>query len=335
MRTYIVKRLLLMIPTLLAITLISYTIMRIAPGKPVMLREGGPEGGMKPGQMTPESRRLMKEAWHLDENVFVGYLYWLKDICTGNFGVSFTKKIPVSKMLREAIPVTIRLNLLAMLISYLVAVPIGIWSSTRRGRTSDKFVTLGLFALYSIPSFWLALLLLWILGKGGVLGLLPLSGLTPAGAASMTFIEYLWAATPYYILPVFCLTYASLASLSRYARVGMMEVLQQDYIRTARAKGLSERLVIYRHAFRNSLIPLLTIIGMEIPALIGGSMIIETIFTIPGMGRMGFIALQDRDYNTLMAVFTIAAVLTMIGLLISDLLYAVADPRIDLEKRVQ
>ena len=342
MRTYIIKRLLLMVPTLFAITFISYIIMRVAPGKPATLRAGGEGGVIKAGQITRENYELMKKAWHLDKSVHVGYAYWLRDLFLSVFsssedrpplfGKSLTKKVPVGDMIADALPVTIRLNIIAIFLSYVIAVPIGVWSSVRRGKTSDKVVTFFLFLLYSLPSFWLALMLLWFFGKGGVLGIFPISGLTPA-EEGLSRLQYLIAASKYYVLPVACMTYASLAALSRYARVGMLEVLRQDYIRTARAKGLSERLVIFRHAFRNSLIPMVTIFGMVLPNMIGGRVIIETIFSIPGLGRMAFTALQDRDYNTLMAVFTIAAVLTLIGILISDILYAVVDPRIDLEKR--
>jgi peptide/nickel transport system permease protein len=188
-----------------------------------------------------------------------------------------------------------------------------------------------LFVAYSLPNFWVAILLIMFLGGGDFLDLLPIYGISSAGMEGQPLLARLADHVWHLILPVFCLTYGGLAALSRYQRAGMLEVIRQDYIRTARAKGLPEKLVIFKHALRNSIIPIITIMGMILPAMFGGSIIIESIFSIPGMGQLGFEAVLSRDYPTVMAIATISALLTLVGILISDLLYMWVDPRITYE----
>jgi peptide/nickel transport system permease protein len=194
-------------------------------------------------------------------------------------------------------------------------------------------MTVVLFALYSLPNFWIATLAIVYLGGGDFWDVFPVYGLQSIGADGWPWWQRVQDQIWHLILPITCMTYYTFAVLSRYMRAGMLEVIRQDFIRTARAKGLSERVVIYRHALRNSLIPIVTLMADLLPALIGGSIVIETIFTIPGMGQLSFESVLNRDYPLIMAVFTLSALLTLVGILLADFLYTLVDPRIAYEKR--
>ena len=228
-------------------------------------------------------------------------------------------------------PITLQLNLISIFIIYLLSIPIGVFSATHQYSRTDNASTFTLFLLYSLPDFWVAMLLILFLGGGTYLDIFPIFGLSSIGAEDLSWPRWLLDRAWHLVLPVFCLSYASLSVLSRYARAGMIEVVRQDYIRTARAYGFKERVVIYRYALRNSLIPILTLLGTILPALIGGSVIIESIFSIPGMGRLVFEAILSRDYPVIMGSLTITALMTLVGLIISDVLYALTDPRIRFE----
>jgi peptide/nickel transport system permease protein len=218
-----------------------------------------------------------------------------------------------------------------MLLVYLIAIPCGVFSATHSGSASDRLLTLFFFLLYSLPGFWVAVLLIMFLGGGELWDVFPIYGVSSVGSESWPFparlLDRLW----HLVLPVFCLTYGSLAYLSRLTRASLLEVIREDYVRTARAKGLSERIVIFKHAFRNALLPIVTLLAFLLPAMFGGSVIIESIFSIPGMGQLAFEAVLSRDYPVIMAITTISALLTLVGLLLGDILYAALDPRIKLE----
>ena len=232
--------------------------------------------------------------------------------------------------LLKRLAVTVPLALCSTLLAYLLAIPIGILSAVRRGSRLDVASTLALFLLYAVPVFWAGLMLQLVFGRGG-LDLLPVIGLHDKDAAELGRGAYLLDALRHLVLPVFCYTYGSWAYLSRQMRGAMLETIGQDYIRTARAKGLSERTVVLKHALRNSLIPILTLLASILPILIGGSIVIEVVFDLPGMGRYAFEALQLREYNVIMAVTLFAGLLTVAGILLSDLTYALVDPRIRYE----
>jgi peptide/nickel transport system permease protein len=223
--------------------------------------------------------------------------------------------------------VTVPLSLTSVLLSYLIALPLGILSAVRRGSVVDKVTTLFLFFLYSLPTFWAGLMLILLFGATG-LDWFPVLGLHDKDADTFSRWQYMLDTMWHAVLPIVCLTYGGLAYLSRQMRVGMLEVVQQDFIRTARAKGLSEKVVIFKHTLRNSLIPVVTVFASILPILIGGSLIVEQIFTIPGMGLYAFQGLVQRDYNVVMATATVSAFMTLIGYLISDITYAIVDPRI-------
>lgn len=256
------------------------------------------------------------------------YAKWVARLLTFDFGTSLHDGQPVSAKLARALPVTLLLSGLAMLLAYLLAVPIGMHAAARRGSLGERALTVTLFVLYSLPPFWVAMLLILLFGGVGLFDVFPIHGLSSPHAASLAgfgwFLDRLW----HLVLPVFCLTYGSLAVLSRYQRGALLDVLEQDYIRAARARGLSERRVLWGHALPNALLPTITLLGLHFPHLISGSVIIERIFNIPGMGLLTFEAFLQRDYPVIMAVTVLSAALTLLGLILADVLYAVADPRI-------
>lgn len=348
MRTYILKRLLLVIPTLFVITVISYGMMRLAPGDPVkamMISSGGASTGegevgvRKEGES--DAAKAFKRRFHLDKPWYVGYWYWLAGdnraptdpdkgygVLRGDFGISITVSLgtPVWKLIAERLPVTIKLNLWAIVLIYLVAIPAGLYSAVFRNTLSDRAMSVVFFILYSLPSFWVGLMMILMVSK--YLPGWPTSGLEGNLPHDAPYATILLDTATHYVLPVLCLSYGAFAGLSRYARVGMLEVIRQDYIRTARAKGLSEWTVILKHAFRNALIPLVVLFAGLLPGLIGGSVIVEFLFNIEGMGDLGLRALGGRDYPVLMTLFGFSAVLTLAGILVSDILLAMVDPRI-------
>lgn len=253
-----------------------------------------------------------------------------KGLLRGDFGTSYTTKEPITDVIFSKIGWTLFFSLLSVVLAYFVSIPIGVRASVKRGSRSDKISSLLLFVLYSMPAFWLATLLLMTLANPDVLHWFPASGVKPVtgyeeGAGMWSKIK---ASAPYIILPAICYTYSSFAFLSRTIRVSMLEVLTQDYIRTAKAKGLGDKQIIWKHAFRNALFPIITMFGAVFPSVIGGSVILETIFTIPGMGSETINAIHNNNYPMIIAILTITSILTLIGFLIADILYAVADPRI-------
>ena len=262
------------------------------------------------------------------------YHIWLSKLVRFDFGISYTDKRPITSKLPEAIRWSLLINLISILISYLVSVPIGVYSATHRNTAKERTLTAFLFVLYSLPGFWVATMLILFFGGGDYLAWFPSNGVQDTMHNENWSIGKRLADWAYHlILPNFCYTYSSFAFLSRQMRVGMLEVMGQDFIRTARAKGLSESVVTWKHAFRNSLIPIITLFASVFPAMIGGSVILETIFTIPGMGFLSYQAIIARDYPVMIAVFTISGILTLTGILVADLLYAVVDPRITFSKK--
>ena len=332
MKDYLIKRLLQIIPTLLGITLITFLIIQLAPGNPAMMKlQLSSEGQMSDKAISKEIVEQTKKLYGLDKPIPIQYLLWVKRVLTFDFGTSYKDHRNVWEKIAERLPITIQLNLISIFLVYLIALPFGIYSSTHPDTFLDRVLTLIFFFLYSLPSFWVAMLLMMLFGGGDFWDLLPVYGISSMGAESWSFLPWLVDRLWHLVLPVICLTYGGLAYLSRLTRAGMLEVIREDYIRTARAKGLHERTVIMKHAFRNALLPLITLVAFLLPSMFGGSVIIESIFSIPGMGQLGFEAVLSRDYPVIMAITTISSLLTLVGLLLSDILYAVVDPRIKLE----
>jgi len=256
------------------------------------------------------------------------YLAWLSRIARFDFDRSFKDDRPVVEKVGEALPVTMLLNGIAILLIYLIAVPLGVLAAARRGSTFDHASSVILFALYSVPAFWAGTLLIMTFSSERAWNVLPSNGLHASDAADLSYLSWLKDSLVHLVLPIIVFVYAGFASLSRYARTSMLESIGQDYVRTARAKGLPENVVLWKHAFRNSLITIVTLIGNLLPGLIGGSVIIESIFSIHGMGKLGFDSILARDYPVVMALTTLSALLTLLGILLSDVLYSVVDPRI-------
>jgi peptide/nickel transport system permease protein len=317
---YIYKRLLGMVPVLLGITVISFALIHLAPGKPTTLDQA-----MNP-KVSPEIRLRLAKLYGLDKPLVVQYLEWTKRLLRFDLGRSFSDNRPVKDKILERIPLTVSINFLSLIFVFLVAIPMGIKASLKPGRGFDNFSTFLSFILFAMPTFWLALLLMQFFCI--TLGWLPISGIKSLDFEYFSFGRKAWDVAWHLILPVFVSSLGSLAVISRYMRSSMMEALTQPYIYTAWAKGLSQRQVVYKHALRNASLPIVTIIGLSIPGLLGGSVIFESIFALPGLGRLFYEAVMMRDYPLIMAEVVLGAVLTMAGNLIADISYAYVDPRI-------
>ena len=336
MLVYLIKRLLLAGVTLSVILLASYVLLRCAPGDPArsnMFMDESAGSSMDAEKGEHRGNRAVREKLGLDEPVLTGFVRWYKAaVFHGDFGSSAVVDPgrPVVRMIAERLPVTLKLNCWSILFTYLLAIIIGVYSAKYENTWFDRGWAFGLFVLYSLPVMWVGLLLQALCCEGGVWPVFPLKGLNVTDADSMNSWQLLIASAKCYILPVLCLSYAGLAGLSRYARNSMLEVIHGDFIRTARAKGASETSILGHHAFRNALITLITLFGGLLPGLIAGSVLVEYIFNIPGMGALSLVALSSRDYPLVMALFAFSGILTLAGILLSDLLYAAADPRISL-----
>jgi peptide/nickel transport system permease protein len=310
-----------MVPLFFGITLVSFFVIHLAPGSPTDLQTQ-----MNPKVSTEAIQRL-RAFYGLDKPLHVQYLIWLKKLIKLDFGNSFSPdNRKVIEKISERIPVTIMINVLSLLLILVFAIPIGVLSATHQNSFFDKFTTVFVFIGFAVPTFWLALLLMILFGVQ--LGWLPISGIKSLGYEPSSLFMIILDRAKHLILPVLLSAFGGLAGFSRYVRSNMLEVIRQDYIKTARAKGLSERTVVYHHALRNALLPVITILGLSVPGLIGGSVIFETIFAIPGMGQLFYGSVMARDYPVIMGILVIGAFLTLIGNLLADLSYSLADPRI-------
>ena len=336
MISYMLRRLILAAATLLAILFASYCMLRLAPGDPSRSSLFGSDNA---GSAVDSEKggfvrnTALREKLDLDKPILEGFARWLgRIVCRGDFGESAAVDPgrPVTAMILERLPVTVSLNVWAVLITYMLAIPVGVWSGTHAGSRGDRIMEFLLFALYSLPVMWVGLMLQALLCEGGWHAVFPLHGLEVPDPDRFSIWRLQWEMLRHYTLPVVCLAYGGFAGLSRYARSGMIEVFNCDYIRTARAKGVPEWEVVWGHGFRNALITLITLFGGLLPGLVAGSVIVEYIFNIPGMGSLSLLALSSRDYPLQMALFAFSGFLTLAGIMISDLLYMAADPRIKL-----
>jgi len=328
MLVYALRRLVLAIPLLIGITFVSFLVIHLAPGDPVAALSGGDL------TMThdPEGYKKLVELYGLDKPLYVQYWTWLTRLARLDFGHSFAPHgRPVLAMITERLPITLLLNIVELLIIVALAVPIGVLSATRQYSTFDKSTTIFVFVGFATPDFWLALLLMILFGVQ--LGWLPISGLRSMNAEYMTFWRQQVDFLSHLLLPIIVATFGGLAGFSRYMRQSMLEVVRQDYIQSARAKGLAERVVVGKHALRNALLPIVTILGLSLPGLIGGSVIVETIFAIPGMGQLMVQAAFERDYPVLMGNLVIVSTITLIANLAADVTYGLVDPRIRVGRR--
>ena len=316
MLAYILRRLLYMFITLIVISIISWVIITQAPGSPIALT-------MDP-KVSPKIIEQMEKNYDLDKPVHQQYFLWLQRLFSGTL-YSFKDGRPVVEKIVERIWNTLLLNGVAILIIFSLAIPLGVFSARRQYTLMDYLGTFGAYLGISIPSFWLAYLL--ILGTVKLFGY-PVLGMRSCVTEDFTQVEIIIDRIWHLILPSVILAIGGIAALSRYTRSSMLEVIRQDYIRTAKAKGLPDETVYYKHALRNALLPIVTLFGFLIPGLIGGSIIMETIFAWPGIGRLAYQAVLARDYPVVMTINTMTAVLVLLGNFFADILYGIADPRI-------
>ncbi len=318
MGRYIVRRLAHAIPTLLGITVIAYTLMRLAPGDPLLVFEDS-------RGVTAEQLAALREAYGFDRPLPIQYLDWLGRAVRLDFGRSFQTHLPARDVILERVPATLELTLAALLVGLCVGVPAGLWAAVHRGRWPDHVIRVFSVMGDAVPHFWLGLIALAILAVQ--LRWLPAGGIVTLGASTWDLGDRL----RHLVLPGIVLGTGSLAVFARYMRTEVLDVLGLDYVRTARAKGLPESHVLYRHALRNALIPVATVVGGSLPALLAGAATTEYVFSWPGMGRLAVDAAGSRDYPVVMGLVLIAAVLILVGNLLSDILYGLIDPRIQLE----
>jgi peptide/nickel transport system permease protein len=327
MSSYVIRRILLGLFTLLLITFFVYGLIRLMPGDPLLVRLEM----MQPGKrMLPEDLTRMREMYGLNDHWYVSYAKWLGNLLRGNLGESFTQHAAVGHVIRERVGATLLLTLSSLIISYLLAIPLGLYATARNGRWDERTVSVLLYMLYSLPSFVAALGLqvFFAIQLHGTAFELPLFGMTDVHFNDLSFGGKFLDLFKHAVLPVACFTYGTLAYYSRFILANMQEVIRQDYIRTARAKGVGYWRILFHHAFRNTLIPLVTLVGLELPALLSGSIILEQIFGWPGMGKLFFESIRMRDYPTLMGLILMFSVLTLVGQLLADICYALVDPRV-------
>lgn len=360
MRSYFVKRFLFMIPTFFGITLLTFFMMMMAPKQSNHMQLLFAGSGLSPEQVlqikqteTPqydlsEGYRSGAErvaGWFGNDSqqvegskvyrgiLFVGqnikdYFRWLWKMVRFDFGYSSEKLQPVSTLILKALPWTLLINFLSLLLIYGVSLPLGIWSARHNGHWFERWTFFKLFALYAMPSFWIASLFLVFLAGGDYLNLFPLGGTVSDVFEELSFGQKILDVAWHLFLPVLVTSLSGFAFMTRFAKANFLEVLQKDFIRTAYAKGLPVKKIMYRHALKNALLPFVTLMGTLLPAMIGGSVIVEQIFAIPGMGYLGFEAVLTNDYNVVMAIATLSAILTLFGLFLQDVLYTKIDPRI-------
>lgn len=320
---FLVRRLLIGVPTLIAITFIVYALIRNMPGTPLTAVEGGDPSR----QMSPQDYQRLARVYGLDKPWPQGYLVWAQSLARFDMGQSISRKEPVALLIGRRLGPTLLLTVSSLVLTYLLSIPLGLWATVRANSPAERTVSVLLYMLYSLPSYVGALFLQILLAVK--LGWLPLFGIVDAQTHdSMSTLGKTWDVFQHAVLPVTCFTYGSLAYYARFIKANMEEAVRQDYIRTARAKGVPPGRIIWRHAFRNTLIPLVTLIGLTLPSLLSGAILLEQIFSWPGMGTLFFESIRERDYPTIMGLTLLFSVLTLIGQLAADMLYAVVDPRV-------
>ncbi|HLL89281.1 MAG TPA: ABC transporter permease [Tepidisphaeraceae bacterium] len=356
MLTYIVRRILLLVPTLLGITILVFAVMAAAPGGiggPLLTERGAQLGGANAERI----REYYNKRYGLDRPYYVQYLRWLNNLSPVGFranadgtlgslavkkpdlGESLTRRRPVSELLADTLPITLLLNLISIPVVYVIGVLTGVIAARNRGKAADVAIGTSQLALWSVPTIWAGVLLIGFLSNKEYVAWFPTGALNRVEALHMPFLPgydaggqfqrgYLFDRLWHLVLPVACLSYGGFAFLSKLTRGSILENLNADYVRTARAKGLNERAILYRHVFRNSLLSLITVAAAILPALLGGSVVVETIFGIPGMGKLSVDAVSQRDRELVLGLTFVSGLLGLTSMLIRDVLYAVADPRV-------
>ena len=319
MGRYLTRRLLQMLPILIGVSMIVFFVLSMAPGDAV------DSMAASSGNMTPEKIQQLKHLYHLDQPKIVQYFYWMKRAIVGDLGDSYKYHQPVGTVIKGYIWNSFYLSLASFIFSILIAIPLGVISATKQYSISDSMLTLIALIGISLPTFFMGLILIKWLAID--ITLFPVAGMVKPGS-NETGLAKVLDVLHHMFLPFLVLTFHNVARLMRYVRTNMLEVIRQDYIRTARAKGLSEKVVIYKHALKNSMIPIITILGMWLPGLFSGAIIIEQIFGWPGIGNITLAAIDARDYPLLLGFNMLLALLTIVGNLLADVVYAIVDPRV-------
>ncbi len=339
---YIIKRLFVMVPTLLGITLISFILINLAPGSPVeqkiqqMRFSGGGHGdssgsSSRTSGVSEEVIEALKKQYGFDKPMHIRYFIWLKNIAKLDFGESFTYEEPVINVITSKFPVSLQFGIISLALSYLVSILLGIYKAIKNGGHFDYFTSLALFIMYSIPGFMLAILLIVYFAGGNFFDWFPIGELYSDGYSDMSLWGKIVDRVHHFILPLICYMIGSFTVLTMLMKNSLLDEIKKDYIRTARAKGLSERAVYLKHALRNALIPIVTGVGGFLSVFFSGSLLLETIFQLDGMGLLGYKSVLERDYNVIMGLLFIQSILLLLGNLLSDLAYVFVDPRIDFE----
>ncbi|HEX7808798.1 MAG TPA: ABC transporter permease [Thermoanaerobaculia bacterium] len=324
MTTYIVRRLLYGVLTFLGITIATFGLIHSVPGDPISFYIGRAGAHSIPPDVLAQVRR----EFHLDRPLPEQYLYWVRGAVTFDFGRSIVERRSVREVVAEKLPNTFQLNAIAFLLAAFIGIPIGLWSATRSGRLTERISAVGFFFLYSLPSFWVALLLMQFFAVK--LGWFPLLGMTSDDYSDLTTAQRVADRMHHLVLPVLTLTYAQIAIFARFSKSALTEVIRQDFITAARARGAGKASVLFRHALRNALIPLITLVGLTIPYLLSGSVIVEQIFQWDGIGLLYYNAILARDYPIIMGLTVVTALATLVASLVADIFYAFADPRVRL-----
>lgn len=344
MGKYILKRLAMLIPTLLGITIVVFGIVNLAPGSPVeqklqQLKFSGADGSgsgsstsassSSTGTVSNEVLEALKKQYGFDKPWYERYWIWLKNLSKLDFGESFTYEEEVTSVIMSKLPVSLQFGIISLILSYLISIPLGIIKAIKDGSKFDQGTSFLLFLAYSIPGFMLAIFLIVFLAGGSFLDIFPIGGLYSDFYDEMSTWERLWDRVYHFILPLICYMIGSFTTLTILMKNSLIEEIRKDYIRTARAKGLSEKVVYLKHALRNALIPIVTGLGSFLSVFFAGSLLLEKIFQLDGMGLLGFNSLLSRDYNVLMGLVFIQSLLMLVGNIISDIAYVLVDPRID------
>jgi microcin C transport system permease protein len=327
----------IMVPTLLGVTLVVFVIINLAPGSPIeqklqQLRFGAASGGHSSGQNSAISQEViesMKKQYGFDKPIHIRYWIWLKNLSRFDFGESFTYQEPVIDVIKSKLPVSLQFGITSLILTYLICIPLGIYKAVRHGSVFDKSSSFVLFVMYSVPAFMLAILLIVFFGGGSFFDWFPIGGLYSDAYDDLTTWGKIWDRAHHFVLPLICYTIGSFTTLTILMKNSLLEEISKDYIRTARAKGLPDKIVYLKHALRNALIPIVTGLGTFLMVFFEGSLLLEVIFQLDGMGLLGYSSLLQRDYNVIMGLVFVQSLMFLLGNILSDFAYVVVDPRID------
>lgn len=342
MLVYLIRRIFLLIPTFLGITLITFVIINLAPGSPVeqklqAMRFGnqgggggkGDSGGTRTAGVNQEIIDALKKQYGFDKPLHERYFLWLKNLSRFDFGDSFTYEEPVIDVISSKFPVSLQFGIASLILTYLVCIPLGVFKAIKAGSTFDKLSGILLYVAYSIPPLVLGIFLIVWFSGGTYFAWFPIGGIKSDDYDTFTFLGKVWDRAIHFVLPLICYMIGGFTELTMLMRNSMLDVIKSDYVRTARAKGLAEKFVYFKHALRNALIPIATGIGGFFGVFLAGSLIIETIFNLDGIGLLSYQSILSRDYNVIMGLTFISSLVLMVGRLFSDVIYVLIDPRID------